>query len=66
MILYDFTTPELKYFEEHCNFVGMEKIVFDLRSQGKSLEQIAYLLDLSIDKTKKLSQKINRKILKVL
>lgn len=66
MILYNFTTPELKYFEDHCNFTRLEYCVFELRSQGKSLKQIADFLEISIDRTKKLSRKINKKIIKVL
>ena len=66
MIIADFTTPELNYFRENCNFVGLEIKVFELRSQGVSLEEIADMMNLSIDGVKKISQKINRKIIKVL
>ena len=66
MIISDFTTVELVYFEEHCNFVGYEIYVFELRSQGKSLEQIADILELTIDQVKKISRKVNRKIAKVI
>ena len=66
MILHDFTTPELNYLQKNCNFVGFESYVFELRSQGKSLEYIADFLDISIDQVKKLSRKVNKKILKAL
>jgi transcriptional regulator len=66
MIISDFTTPELNYFRENCNFVGLEIKVFELRSQGVPLEDIADMMNLSIDGVKKISQKINRKIIKVL
>jgi hypothetical protein len=66
MILSKFTTPELLYFEENCNFTEYEYAVFDLRSQDKSLEFIADFLDISIDRVKKLSRKVNKKILRVL
>ena len=66
MIIADFTTPELNYFRENCNFVGLEIKVFELRSQGVPLEEIADMMNLSIDGVKKISQKINRKIIKVL
>lgn len=66
MIISDFTTVELKYFEEQCNFVGKEYNVFELRSQGKSLTQVADILEISIDKAKKLSQRVNKKIKRVI
>ena len=66
MIISDFTTPELRHFEEFCNFTQYEQCVFELRSQGKSLQYIADFLNISIDKTKKLSRKVNRKIMKVI
>ena len=66
MIIKDFTKPELDYFWMNCNFVGLEKDVFDYRSQGIPLEIIAEMLDLSVDGVKKISQKVNKKIIKVL
>lgn len=66
MIISDFTEPELDKFRKLCNFVGDEVFVFEYRSQGVPLEQIAEILNLSIDCVKKLSRKVNRKILKVL
>lgn len=66
MIIADFTIPELNYFRENCNFVGLEIRVFELRSQGISLEEIAEILNMSVDGVKKISRKVNRKIIKVL
>jgi len=66
MIISDFTTAELNYFEKFCNFTQLESYVFELRSQGKSLTYIADFLDLKIDRVKKLSRKVNKKISKVL
>ena len=66
MIIADFTKPELDYFRENCNFVGDEIILFEMRSKGIPLEQIADKLNRSIDSTKLISRKVNRKILKVL
>lgn len=65
MIISDFTTAELNYFRCACNFVGSEVRVFEMRSQGVSLEEIAEILNLSVDGAKKISQKVNRKIAKV-
>lgn len=66
MNIKDFTKPELDYFRRECNFVGLEKDLFELRSQGIPLEQIAESLDMSIDGVKKISRKVNKKIIKVL
>ena len=66
MIIADFTVPELNYFRENCNFVGLEIRVFELRSQGISLEEIAEILNMSVDGVKKISRKVNKKIIKVI
>lgn len=61
----DYTSIELEYLRERCNFVNAEKDVFNFRSQGLSLEEIAEILNLSVDGTKKISQKVNNKIARV-
>ena len=66
MIIADFTVPELNYLRQNCNFVGLEIRVFELRSQGVSLEEIAETLNMSVDGVKKISRKVNNKIIKVL
>ena len=66
MVISDFTVPELNYFKENCNFVGLEKRVFELRGQGIPLEKIAEELNMSVDGVKKISRKVNAKIIKVL
>lgn len=66
MIIKDFTEPELDYFRKNCHFVGDEITLFELRSDGVPIEQIAEMLERSVDGTKKISQKVNRKIIKVL
>ena len=65
MIISDFTTIELDHFRRACNFVCNEKMVFELRSQGLSLEEIAEILNLSVDGVGKISRKVNKKISKV-
>lgn len=65
MIVSDFTVPELDRFRAQCNFVGEEKQVFELRSQGISLERIAEYLNMSVTHTGRISQKVNKKIKKV-
>lgn len=66
MIISDFTKPELDFFRETCNFVGSERTLFELRSQGVPLEAIAEELHLTADTARKTSQKVNRKITKIL
>ena len=66
MIVSGFTKPELDFYRDNCNFVGNEKQVFELRSQGIPLEQIAEMLNMSVEGIKKVSRKVNNKILKVL
>ena len=66
MIVSDYTTLELNFFRKACNFVGNEKQVFELRSQGIPLEQIAEILNMSVEGVKKVSRKVNNKIIRVL
>ena len=65
MVISDYTTSELEHFREECNFVMNEKMVFELRSQGLSLEEIAEILHMSVEGIKKISRKVNKKIEKV-
>ena len=66
MIISNFTKPQLDYFRANCNFVNNEITVFELRSQGKSLEEIAEVISLTLDGVKYVSRKVNRKIKSVL
>lgn len=66
MKIADFTKPELDYFRENCNFVGIEIKVFELRSQGFPLEEIAEITNMSVDGIKKVSRRVNKKIIKTL
>ena len=66
MIISDFTVSELDVFRRSCNFVSNEKMVFELRSQGLCLEEIAEVLEMSVNGVKKISRKVNNKILRVL
>jgi len=65
MIVSNYTVPELNFLRENCNFVGNEIRVFDLRSQGVPLEEIAELLDMSVTHIGRISQRVNKKIKKV-
>lgn len=66
MNIKDFVKPELDFCRENCNFVGSEREIFDLRSQGVPLEIIAESLNLSVDGTKRISKKVNNKIIRVM
>lgn len=66
MIISNFTEPELDKFRKLCNFVGDELFVFEYRSQGIPLEDIAEVLNLSVDGVKKISRKVNKKIMRII
>ena len=66
MVVKDFTKPELDFYMANCNFVGNEIRVFEMRSQGDSLEEIAEALNMSVEGIKQISRKVNRKITTVL
>lgn len=66
MIISDFTRSELEYLKEQCNFVNLEIDLFDKRSKGIPLEQIAEELNISYDYARQISRKVNKKIKKVL
>lgn len=61
-----FTKPELDFFRENCNFVNLEIEVFEMRAKGIPLEAIAEALNISIDTARRISQKVNRKIGKMI
>lgn len=65
MKVYDFTVPELNYFREYCNFTNEERILFEYRSKNIPLEQCAELMNISVSTVKRLSRKVNNKIIKV-
>lgn len=66
MIISEFTQKELEHFRNECNFVGYERDVFEMRSKGISLENIAEYINMSVDGINKISRKVNNKINRVL
>ena len=66
MVVSSFTVPELNYLRDNCNFVGTESEVFEMRSKGIPLEEIAEILNMSAEGIKKVSRKVNNKITRVL
>lgn len=65
MKIYDFTIPELDYFREKCNFTPEEKEVFEYRAKNISLEYIAEIMNISVSTAKRISRRVNKKIIKV-
>lgn len=65
MKIYDFTLPELEYFRKMCNFTKDERTLFDLRSDGCPLEQCAELMNVSVTTVKRISGRVNNKIIRV-
>lgn len=62
----DFTLPELEHFRNTCNFTVSEREFFEYRNQEYTLEQIAELMNVSVPTAKRLSKKVNSKIIRVL
>ena len=65
MIIYDFTAPQLAYYAEFCNFSPQERILFDLRKKGATLEQCAEAMHCEMTTVKKISRKVNKKIIQL-
>ena len=63
--VYDFTVPELNYFRTYCNFTKDEEILFELRAKNMPLEQCAEIMNVSVSTIKRLSRKVNNKIIRV-
>ena len=65
MKVYDFTVPELNYFLTYCNFTSDEETLFNLRAKNIPLEQCAEIMNVSLSTVKRISRKVNKKIIKV-
>lgn len=63
MKVYDLTLPQVEYFRTFCNFDEKEAALFELRRQNIPLAQCAEMLH--YDDIKKISQRVNRKVLKM-
>lgn len=66
MKLRDFTTPELLYFAQICNFTDAEYEYFMLRSKDYSNVQIALNMSISESQVSKLAKRVKDKIKRVL
>ena len=65
MKIYDFTVPELNYFRDYCNFTEEERILFEYRAKNIPLETCAEIMNVSISTAKRISKRVNNKIIKV-
>lgn len=65
MIIYDFTIPQLEYFLQNCNFTEEEEMLFRYRSKKIPLETCAEIMNVSISTVKRISRKVNSKIIRV-
>lgn len=66
MVVSDFTKREIDYLLDNCNFSPLERPLFLMRARGMVLSEIAEELNISIDYARKISQKVNKKIIKVI
>lgn len=64
--LADFTRAECDYFRQECNFTPDELAIFDLRSRGASVVEVAMALSMSLSTVTRKTNKIKAKIWKVL
>ena len=65
MKIYDFTIPELNYFRENCNFTKEEEMLFEYRAKNIPLEYIAEIMNISVSTAKRISRRVNKKIIKL-
>lgn len=65
MKVYNFTVPELNYFRTYCNFTEDERILFEYRAKNIPLDRCAELMNVSLSTIKRLSKKVNNKIIRV-
>lgn len=65
MKIYDFTVIELNYFRTYCNFTLDERQLFELRARNVPLERCAELMNVSMSTVKRMSRRVNSKIIRV-
>lgn len=62
----DFTKPEIDKIKELANFTERELMVFDLRNEEYTHEQIAEFMNISIATEYRINRSMIRKILRVI
>ena len=65
MKIYDFTVPELNYFRDYCNFTEDERVLFEYRAKNIPLETCAEIMNVSLSTAKRISKRVNSKIVKM-
>lgn len=65
MIITRFTKPEIDYLIENCAFTKDERLLFELRAQENTLEDCAEKMHLSLSTVKRISRRVNNKIIKI-
>jgi hypothetical protein len=66
MKISNFTKPELDHFRKNCNFVNYEITMFEMRSRGHTIEEVAEELNISMEHAYRISRQVNDKIIRVL
>lgn len=64
MKLYVFTKKDIDRFLIECNFTPDEERLFRMRCQERTLEYCAEQMNVSISTAKRLSRRVNNKIIK--
>ena len=64
MQIRDFTKSEADYLQTVCNFTKDENTLFELRLQEVPLEDCAERMNISVPTVKRISQRVNSKILR--
>lgn len=62
----DFTKKEYEYFCEECMFGDIDKEILKYKIQRKSLVEISFLVNMSVDNVKKRIKYIKNKIKRVI
>ena len=57
MQICDFTRPQLEYLRANCNFVGDERRLFDLRADGRTLDECCEAMNRELSSVKAISRK---------
>ena len=65
MKICSFTRREIEYLRKECNFTPEEMELFDLRSADVPLELCAEKMNVSLSTAKRISRRINAKIIRV-
>jgi hypothetical protein len=63
--IYQFTVPELERFRQMANFTTDEMELFEYRSKGVPLEVCAERMNISTSTAKRLSRRVNAKIIRL-